>query len=62
MCLGGRVIVKIFTSKPIPQQYFGIAEGVNDKGDMNDHREWRVPKAEFNKFLAQNLEDVQIIK
>ena len=58
----GRVIVKITLSKPIPQQYFGIAEGVDEKGNMNNHREWCVPKAEFNEKVLAHLEDVQIVK
>ena len=57
----GRKVVKIFTSKPIPQYYFGIAEGCDEKGNTNNHREWCVPKADFNVWLCANLEDVQIL-
>ena len=58
----GRVIVKITTSKPIPEHYKGIAEGVDSKGNLNSHREWVVPKKEFNGFLLCSLEDVTIVE
>lgn len=56
-----RVIVRIVTSKPIPSQYKGIAHGVNERGTINNHNEWVVPINDFNKFLAFNLEEVEII-
>ena len=58
----GRVIVKITLSRPIPSVFFGIAEGVDENGNMNNHREWIVPKAEFNESVLAHLEEVEVIR
>ena len=57
----GRKIVRITLDRELPKHFFGIAEGVDDRGNINNHREWVMPKGEFNEFIGKHLHDVELI-
>ena len=53
-----RVIVRLTTSKPVPECYMSVAQQYNV---VRNHREWCVPKNYFNKFLAAYAEKVEVL-
>ena len=50
----GDNLIKITLSKPLPEQYKGIAEH-----ELGNHREWAIPCDEWNDKLIGTVEETE---